>query len=347
MRYVLGVDAGASKTSAVVADETGRVAGEGRAGPGNHQVVGLQAALEEMARAAHQALRAGGVRPPVDQAVLGLAGADLPRDFQLLIPAVQGLGLAQRVRVENDTLIALRAGTTRTWGVVVVCGAGFNAAGISPSGTTFRLPGLGWMSGDWGGGTQIAQEMIRLVCRAWDGRGRPTKLQPLVLQALGVPSVPQLIDELYQLSLGLPAKLDWQKLHTLVPLLFEAAGDGDDVAQGLVVQIGKEVGVTAVAIIRRLDLAETDVEVVLAGSVFRGKGPLLVDTATDVIRQAVPRAQVRRLDVEPVAGAVLWALEELDVPSTTRGYEKLREHFAKKERACWGSAPNGPGKENR
>src|SRR5438477_365687 len=41
VRYFLGVDGGNSKTLAVVADETGRVLGVGRAGGSNHQGIGL------------------------------------------------------------------------------------------------------------------------------------------------------------------------------------------------------------------------------------------------------------------------------------------------------------------
>ncbi len=311
MRHVLGVDAGASKTLAAVADETGRILGLGQSGPGNHQVVGLEPAIQEIGKAAEEAFRAAAVASPVEVGVFGLAGADLPMDFAVLTPAIQRLGLAHKVLVENDTMIALRAGTTKNWGVVVVCGAGFNAAGISPTGQKFRLPGLGWISGDWGGGWAIAQEAIRAVCRAWDGRGPPTALTRLVLQTLHLPSVEDMIIELYQLEMGRSSRVDAQDLHRLVPVVFEAAYAGDAVAQELVVRIGTEVGVTASAVIAKLDLAQTEVEVVLAGGVFKGKGPLLMDTVAQTVHRFAPKARLRPLTREPVVGAVLWALEEL------------------------------------
>jgi len=223
MRVVLGVDGGASKTHALVADQRGRVLGFGEAGSGNHQSRGLEPALQEIERAVRQAVEAArlpAARHPAASIDLGcfcLAGADLPEDYALLQNAVEGLGLTGNVVLKNDTLAALRAGLTRPWGVVVICGSGFNAAGRSRDGREIILPGLGPVSGDWGGGEDLSQEMIRLVMRAWDGRGQPTLLTRMVLEALSAPSEAALLSRLYHLRIG-PAQL-----LNLVPLLFDAA----------------------------------------------------------------------------------------------------------------------------
>ncbi|HEX6509803.1 MAG TPA: BadF/BadG/BcrA/BcrD ATPase family protein, partial [Chloroflexota bacterium] len=85
MTYILGVDAGASKTLAALADETGQVVGFGRAGGANHQSLGLAVAIERVRGAATAALAGAGVDPTeVAVAAYCLAGADLPEDFDLL-----------------------------------------------------------------------------------------------------------------------------------------------------------------------------------------------------------------------------------------------------------------------
>jgi N-acetylglucosamine kinase-like BadF-type ATPase len=318
MSLVLGVDAGATKTFALVADEDGHVLGFGQGGPGNHQAAGLEPALAEIRQSSEEALAQAGASPPVDFGFFGLAGADLPVDYALLTPAVEGMGLARRVRIKNDTIVALRAGLKRSWGVAVICGTGFNAGGIGPDGREVQLPGLGALSGDWGGGGDIAQEVIRLICRAWDGRGQPTVLTEMVLAALGLPSVEELISQLYQ------GQFDQRRLLALVPLVFEAAYGGDQVAQDLLVRVGTEVGTTANAIIRRLGLEATDVEVVLGGSVFKGKGPLLVDTVTQVVHRTAPRATIGLPEFEPVVGAVFLALESLGMAVNEAVYANVR-----------------------
>ena len=316
MSLVLGVDAGATKTFALVAEEDGYILGFGRGGSGNHQMAGLEPALAEIRRASEEALAQAGASPPVDFGFFGLAGADLPVDYALLTPSVEGMDIARRVRIKNDTMVALRAGLKRSWGVAVICGTGFNAGGIGPDGREIQLPGLGALSGDWGGGGDIAYEVIRLICRAWDGRGQPTVLTEKVLTALEFPSVEELIAQLYQSQIEYyPGQFDQRRLLALVPILFEAAYEGDQVAQELVVRVGTEVGTTANAIIKRLGLETTDVEVVLGGSVFKGRGPLLVDTITQVVHRIAPQATISLPEFEPVVGAVFLALEGLGLGS--------------------------------
>lgn len=318
MNFVLGVDAGASKTFALVAESSGCVRGFGRAGPGNHQTVGLDNALFSVGKACEEALAQAGIRGPVELGVFGLAGADLPEDFALLRPAVERLALARKVRVENDTLIALRAGASRPWGVVVVCGTGFNAAGIAPDGRMFRLPGLGWISGDWGGGVDIAREAIKCVARAWDGRGKRTLLTPLVLGALHVPNEEEMIRALYHGHVG------EENLLALVPVVFEAAYQGDSAAQDIILRLGEEVGLGATAVIKKLGLENSDVEVVLAGGVFKGRGPLLLDVINQFVHRVAPQARITVSHRAPVVGAILLALEELEGSLGPGVYENLQ-----------------------
>jgi N-acetylglucosamine kinase-like BadF-type ATPase len=325
MTLVLGVDAGATKSFALVGDGDGHIVGFGRGGPANHQLVGLESALTEIRRSSEEALAQAGVSAPVDAGYFGLAGADLPVDFAHLTPAIGEIGLANVVHIKNDTIVALRAGLRRRWGVTVICGTGFNAAAVGPDGQELRLPGLGMLSGDWGGGGDVAQEVIRLVARAHDGRGRPTALTDMVLDTLGFPSVEELIAQLYRSQVDTyPGQFDQRRLLELVPLVFEAAYGGDQVSQDLLVRLGTEVGTSASALIKRLGLEETDVEIVLAGSVFKGKGPLLLDTVTHVVHRTAPQAAIVRPQFEPVVGAVFLALESLGVEVDDTVYANAR-----------------------
>ena len=318
MRYALGVDAGNSKTHALVSDDCGRVLGIGQGGPGNHQWCGLAQAADEIERVVRSALQQGGLDPgSVELGCFCLAGADLPEDYALLQEAMQTLSLARSVIVKNDTMAALRAGLSRSWGVVVICGAGFNAAGRAPDGREIVLPGMGATSGDWGGGGDLAQEMIRLVMRAWDGRSRPTILTQLVLEDLQVPTVEALLSKLYH------DEIDRHRQLELVPLLFEAGEAGDEVARELIVRAGTEIGITARTLIRRLGLEGEEVEVILGGGVFKGKGPLFVDTITRIVHELAPRARVIRLKHEPVVGAALLALESMGVVVDAQLYQNL------------------------
>src|SRR5262249_40014116 len=123
-----------------------------------------------------QALReeAGGVR--ADVAVLLLAGLDFPQEERRLEVAVGALGGADRVGAGHGALAVLRAGTERGWGVAIVCGAGINCVGVSPSGEHVRFPALGEISGDWGGGYDLGLAAVWAAARSEDGRGPRTSL---------------------------------------------------------------------------------------------------------------------------------------------------------------------------
>ncbi|MHB1155180.1 MAG: N-acetylglucosamine kinase [Eubacteriales bacterium] len=305
MRMVLGIDGGASKTHALLLNGKGQVLGFGSAGGGNHQSRGLTPAVVEIEKAVRGAL--GDCVAPVDLACFCLSGADLEEDFVMLQAAMEKLNVARSVVIKNDTLAAMRAGLTRPWGVVVICGSGFNAAACSPDGREIVLPGLGPISGDWGGGGALSVEMIRMIMRAWDGRGKPTRLTDVVLSALNIPSVTVLLRKLYH------DEIPHQKIMALVPLLFETAEEGDDVARELVIMMGVETGVTARSLIRRSGMDELNPEVVLGGSVYKGKGSLLIDTIKKDIHAYYPGVQVKKPSYEPVVGSALLALEAIGV----------------------------------
>jgi len=87
--------------------------------------------------------------------------------------------------------------------------------------------------------------------------------------------------------------------------------------------MGTEVGVTALALIRRLEMTETDVEVVLAGGVYKGQGSLLMDTIREAVHAEVPDARIVRPRYEPVVGAALLALDAMEIALTQAHDEVL------------------------
>jgi len=79
------------------------------------------------------------------------------------------------------------------------------------------------------------------------------------------------------------------------------------------------------ALIRRLSLTKEDVEVVLGGSVFKGKGDLMLNTITRLVYEEAPKARIVRPQHEPVVGAVLLALEAAGAVVDEALYHLLKE----------------------
>lgn len=321
MRCVLGVDGGASKTLAVLADETGEVHGVGRAGNGNHQgPAGLAGALTEIRTAIAQALDMAG-EAEVDGAYFCLAGADLPEDFTLLRPALAELRAAPQIDLHNDSIAALRSGTDNPNAVTVIVGSGTNAAGRNARGEEIRLAALGWYSGDQGGGGDLARQAVWSVARAQDGRGERTALESLVLGALGVPDADAMIRRFYLEGIS------HGEVLALAPLVFKAANSGDPIARNLVIGQGREVAVTATALLWRLDLLDTVADVVLGGSIFKGEGDLLMDTIRQELGKSAPRARIVRPEVEPVIGALFCGMDMLNIPVNDAVRARVKQSF--------------------
>lgn len=319
LELVLGVDGGNSKTFALVADTEGHVLGFGRAGGSNHEGVEFAEAEKRLHHVAHEALAEAGVKGPATLGFWGLAGADLPSDFERLYPIVGRISAAEQNVIKNDTVAAMGAGFTRGWGVGIISGAGFNAGGIAPDGQEIQFAAMGAPTGDWGGGGDIGSETLRLAYRGYDGRGRPTLLTERVATALGLQSLEEVP---FQVRAG---SLDWQAIRDkLPPLLFAVAYEGDEVACDLVVRIGEEIGVTAITIIARLGMERLDVEVVLGGSIFKGKGPLLLDTIKAKVHRTAPRARIIHSEFHPVVGAVFQALRYLGVKAGSQVRANVR-----------------------
>lgn len=321
----LGIDGGNSKTHALMISDQGELLGFGASGPSDFQQFGLPAAREAWSEAMHGALSQSGLTTQDIRLVcFCLAGADLPEDYQLLEAETTAIAQPAPVIVKNDSIAALHAGLYGSpYGVTVVLGTGFNAAGRGKDGVEIVLPSLGYISGDYGGGGWIAEQMIRAVMRAWDGRGPTTAMREPVLQALGV------ADEV-GLMRSLRANGGEGRILHLAPIVFEAAFEGDKAAQSILTFIGVEAGTAASTLIRRLGLQEEPVPVILSTSIFRGKGPLLLDVITETVHRTAPEARIVTPDFVPVVGAALAALEAAGENCTPEVFDALQKAFTRR-----------------
>jgi N-acetylglucosamine kinase-like BadF-type ATPase len=316
-RLYLGIDAGATKTHALVADEEGHVHACGLAGPGNWEGVGLEGAFQTYAAAMNQALACAGLAvSDVSAGGYALAGLDFPSDEVRLRPVAERLGVPGPQVLVNDTFGALRAGTHGGQGVVTIAGTGTTVAGCNRKGERFRTFGEGQFLGDLGGAGDIVWMALRAVGQAYTGRGKPTALTDRLVEFHGVDDALQLIEGICRGEIDEPRA-------GRAPLVFEVAVEGDEVAQEIIRDAGRELGANAVAIARRLGMLSEPFELVLAGGVFRSKSDLLIDTLVETVRASAPRAQLVVLHTAPVAGSVLLAMDADGCEITPEIQERL------------------------
>ncbi|MFJ4121792.1 N-acetylglucosamine kinase [[Kitasatospora] papulosa] len=317
--HVLAIDAGNSKTDVAVIGADGTVLGHARGGGFQPPVVGVDVAVDALGTAVLAAFAQAGV-VGVEHVSACLANADLPVEERELAGALVARGWGRTVEVRNDTFAILRAGVDEPRGVAVVCGAGINCVGMRPDGATARFPAIGRMSGDWGGGSGLAEEAMWFAARAEDGRGEPTELARTLPGHFGLDSVYALIEALH---LG---HIPSGRRHELTPVLFATGAAGDRIARGLVERQGDEVVAMISIALTRLGLLEEETPVVLGGSVLAARHPALDDRIAELLAVRAPKAVVRVVSAPPVLGAALLGLDHTG--AAQEAHDRLRAQYA-------------------
>jgi len=324
MSLFLGLDAGGTKTIALLADQKGTIHGFGLAGNGNFQG-GLETAKTEVEHAIKTALAMANASPErIGAAYYGMAGADRPQDFGYIRSFLEPLNPAQRWAMENDATIALKAGTLDGIGVVLICGTGTNAIGFNRRGEKVQVGGMGFLFGDLAGANEIAALGIRAATRAYDGRGEPTLLLDLFLEKLSLATIYDLVEYLYP---DAPQRI---RISSLAPIVFEAANRGDKVARQILRLVGGELALSGNTVIRRLGLEnESVIKVILSGGVFqRAQDRVLIPTLVRRMRKAYPQVEVIKLKDDPVLGALYSAYELAGIPLTPELVAAVKESWA-------------------
>jgi N-acetylglucosamine kinase-like BadF-type ATPase len=300
--YFLGVDTGATKSHALIADDTGRALGFGEGGPGNHEVVGYAGMTEVLLSIARQAMAEAGVSVgQIAGAGFGLAGYDWPSERPATLDAIQPLGLSAPLEVVNDAAIAVPAGAAEGWGVAVVAGTSCNCWGWDRQRRHVgHMTGFSALMGEAAGGGEFVLKSLHAVSREWSRRGPATRLSEAFVEAMGARDLGDLIEGLTQGRYNLDADM--------APLAFRVAAEGDAVAQELVRWAGAGLADLAIGVIRQVGIETLAFDVVLAGSFFNGS-PVLAEVMRETIQAVAPGARLVRLTAPPVAGAVLLGME--------------------------------------
>lgn len=299
--YVLGIDAGGTKTVCYLADADGRIVGEGRGGGANLQAHGELQVEKVLHSVVEQAVGDRAILPA--GVCLGVAGVDREEDDRIVRGIMRRLGFRSHALVVNDALIALVAGVGEAAGVVLIAGTGSIAYGVNDEGFAARAGGWGFILGDEGSGYWIGKQALAAVVREADGRGPRTQLTPRVLEHFHVNRVPNLVREVYD------HQLPRQAVAALGAIVEAARAEGDIVAAEILNAAADELTRAVGSVIRRLAMRGHAFTTVLAGGMFKVIPWLGVDV-TRRLAEVAPRTNVTRLEVEPAVGAVTLALRE-------------------------------------
>lgn len=301
--YVLGIDAGGTKTHCVIADENENILAEGLAGASQHQLFGIRQTEKNLQLAVSAALKEADLTlQDLSYAVLGMSGADGEDDLALLNPAAEKVLPCVPFRVVHDAWIGMYSALKEPFGVVSICGTGAGHAGRNRQGDELTLRNLDYRLGNYGGGGDLVEKALHYAFRSDEGTYEKSALEAAVPPIFGVSTMEDVCRLLKQ------NPLSDKERYQLPITVFQLANSGDSVCRMLIHDLGHEEGLYAAAVIRRLHMENEQVPVVLIGSLFHSDDPLLLDPFMEAVRTAAPAAYPVLPTRKPVTGAVRMAL---------------------------------------
>lgn len=311
-KYVLGIDGGGTKTHCALFDLEGNLVDLVSWGTTNHECLrgGYEELRVELDRLFKYILNKNDIgTEDLGTCVFGLAGVDTKRQHAFISNMIKDLGIKD-FTLCNDSYLGIKAGCENGYGICAINGTAFTIGGIDSKGSMLQIGGLGELSGgDFGGGEYLAGKAIAATYNSIFKGDPETLITELFFDILE-------IDSKFDFIEALKVKIDdgTYRYDYFNRLVFEAANKNDTVAQRLLEDMGREYARCVSAVIANLEFKrEESLEVILAGSVFvKGENT----RAIEKLRQEISLKYIDRnisfkvLNAPPVAGAILWALEQ-------------------------------------
>ncbi|HEY4152348.1 MAG TPA: BadF/BadG/BcrA/BcrD ATPase family protein [Pseudolysinimonas sp.] len=305
----LGVDAGNSKTVALLGTASGEIVGAGRAGCGD--IYGTETeeiAVDAVFAAIDAALaQATAARSQVRGTAFLLAGVDWPEDLEFWQDTLgrRWPDLAN-FTIHNDGFAAMRCGDLSGIGVVVAAGTG---AAVAARNANDERWDIGGRAHHEMGAIGLVAEAVRAVALANYGASQPTALTPALLSHFGVPTP---VEISHLLSRRKP--ITQAERVTAARLVLATAVGGDEVAAGIVDEQARRLAIYAEIAARKVGLRGTPFPIVLSGSVLMATDSPLATALHAHLAELVPEGIPHIATLPPVAGTLLDALAVGSIP---------------------------------
>lgn len=323
--WYLGLDGGGTKTRCVLYDPVTDTMFIASGGTTNHEA--LPNGLEDLPQAIGEIVfplleKAGISAETVKCSAFGMSGVDTPMQHDIISQIIRGMGFGDFV-LSNDAYLGIKAEAGRS-GISCVNGTGYSVAGISEDGRMMQIGGHNDLTGDLGGSGYIVPAAVRAVYTALFKHGPWTSLTSLFYEWLGIGDR----DELCQ-AIALQIYADPEAAYLQISrLLYRAAAEGDDVARGILKASGEDYALSIRCIAEDLQLTQP-IKVVLIGSHFT---KCECTYAIDALKSALEMEGDYRISVistEPVAGALLWAMENsgMEIADRSEFNERIQRSF--------------------
>jgi N-acetylglucosamine kinase-like BadF-type ATPase len=306
--YVIGIDGGGTKTSAVLCALDGTILSESQGGPSNLQIVGIENSSKTIIELIETCCHSIGCSvSQIGVIVAGLAGAGRPADQKLIKDTLFDIAYKRKhslntVVIESDARIALEGAFSGKPGIILISGTGSIVFGKDERGKTFRAGGWGKLICDEGSGYTIGKEAFRAVAKSLDGFNIRTILVKLFEMKFDLGTQESIIKALYKDSFD---------IASVVPVVMEAASKGDKIAKNILIQASSELVETVRVLTANMNKGKRKKRpLAMTGTLLSGKN-IYSHIVRSHIKKKIPTVSICEPESSPVVGAALMAVKEL------------------------------------
>ncbi|MGD0038039.1 MAG: BadF/BadG/BcrA/BcrD ATPase family protein [Bacteroidota bacterium] len=309
--YVIGIEGGGTKTTAVLCALDGIILSEAQGGPSNFHIVGIEKTASTILDLIQTCCHSVGCSvSQIGAVVAGLAGAGRVLDQQRIMERLMEIARTknfnlEKVSIESDARIALEGAFSGKPGVVVISGTGSIVFGKDERDKIYRAGGWGRLIGDEGSGYAIGREAFRAVAKLLDGYGEKTKLAKLFNEKFGLGTQDAIINAVYGEKYN-PA--------SVVPAVMEAALKGDSVAKKILVLACSDLVEVINAVLKKMNKGRKGVPkrpLAFVGSLLMNDN-FYSRKIRSAIKRELPLVVIRNAESSPVVGAALMAIRLLN-----------------------------------
>lgn len=300
--FFLGVDGGGTKTSFALMDGNGIV--KAMTTKGNADILrrGAEAVRAMLEDGISQVCQTAGInREAITYSVLGIPslGDEIIEGIPKVEEMIRGVLRSERFLAVNDVEVGWAGSLACQPGIHLVAGTGAIGYGVDALGNKARSSGWGPELGDEGSAHWIGHKLLSLFSREADEREARTGIYDLVRKEFNLTND----FELFQvMSTDLNRR---EAVAGLAVLLYQLAINGETKAIQVFEEAAKELSLTSISILRRLQFNDgEEIPVSYSGGVFKS-GPYVLEPLQKLLTKF--NAKLIQPRLEPVQGAVLYA----------------------------------------
>ena len=291
---MLGFDGGGTKTECVLMDSAGVLVARSVSGASNPTRVGVEAATNEIRKAAEIALREAGVgRESVVALGAGLAGTAQAEMKERMRASLERAFPGIVVKLFTDLEAALAA-TGEGPAIVLVAGTGSAAIARDGQGKIWRAGGYGPPFSDEGSAYDIGSRAVAGAMKEREEQGTDSILGKEILGRLGCASWAEL-------QKRASAEPD-QVFPVIFPIVAAAADGGDATARRILQEAARQLGALVKIVAEHAGLGRENVAIAKTGGTV-GRCAFYDEEVDKALARAVPDARIGGLQMSPAEAA--------------------------------------------